>query len=232
MNLIPSLRPDTQGKLIQQMSGLQSGGSSLPRSYHNMEHLQQMFGVLDLFGHNVEDFLSMHLAVWFHDLHYDCRAPKGENEDRSCELVTRWFSSRPDLARLAEKDNHLVERIQLYIQRTKTHELTADDASDSNHVLNPRCLMHFLWADLHVLSADAPDYWQYLVKLRTEYACFDDAQWRRGRINFLESMLARPSILAIRPGEDLPSEETWARRNLNFELQQLRENKSYLQWQF
>jgi predicted metal-dependent HD superfamily phosphohydrolase len=222
MKLIPSLSADTNGKLIQRMSGMQSGDNGLPRSYHNLTHMQEMNDVLDYYGCDNVAFLSMHLAVWFHDLYYDCRSPKGENEDRSCELVDHWFATQPDLIQLAEADNRLVARIHIYIQRTKTHELTADDKAEArNNVLNPRAIIKFLRADLNSFTLDSSGYWQYLVRLRAEYACYTDAQWQRGRINFLEGMLARSSILPSMPNEGPSDAELAAQRNLTKELNQL-----------
>lgn len=235
MKLLSPLNADTQGKLIQQMSGLQSGGSSLPRSYHNMEHLHSMQSrVIDM-GCNADDFIAMHLAIWFHDLYYNSQAPKGENEDRSCELVDRWFVQQADLRVLAEKDQRLTERVKLYIQRTKTHEMLPTDDQPSNTVLNPVALARFLRADLDVFTQHPRRYWQYLIKLRMEYAWADDTQWRKGRITFLEGMLSKPEILPIATNEANEARSyalhADARANLTTELTLLRENKSYLQWQ-
>src|SRR5829696_1712818 len=59
--------------------------SAPERHYHNLEHLAEMFRVVERLAAVVEDPAALHLAVWFHDAVYDSRAK--DNERRSGELA-------------------------------------------------------------------------------------------------------------------------------------------------
>jgi len=191
-----------------------------------------MFNHLDHLGCSEQNFLAMRLAVWFHDLYYDSQAPKGENEDQSCELVDVWFRELDDLRSLAEDDDQLIAKIKLYIQHTKTHQLTPVSATDHGNLLNGTSIARFLRADLAQFFNSPREYWQYLIQLRAEYSWVDDATWRRGRMRFLDEMLARTTLIPKMPHEVFDTYEQQARINLNNERVLLLENKSYLQWQF
>src|SRR5262245_38859008 len=59
--------------------------SAPERHYHNLEHLAEMFRVVDRLSASVEDANALHLSIWFHDAVYDSRAK--DNEHRSGELA-------------------------------------------------------------------------------------------------------------------------------------------------
>src|SRR3954467_238631 len=55
------------------------------RHYHNLEHLAEMFKVVERLAAQGDDPNALHLAVWFHAAVYDSRAK--DNERRSGELA-------------------------------------------------------------------------------------------------------------------------------------------------
>lgn len=55
------------------------------RHYHSLAHLERMFDMARL--HEVALSQAQILAILFHDAVYDVRAPKGQNEERSAELL-------------------------------------------------------------------------------------------------------------------------------------------------
>ena len=59
--------------------------SAPERHYHNLEHLGEMFKVVERLAGLVEQPDALHLAIWFHDAVYDSRTK--DNERRSGELA-------------------------------------------------------------------------------------------------------------------------------------------------
>ena len=72
--------------------------------------------------------------------------------------------------------------------------------------------------DMAILAAEFAAYDEYAAAVRTEYGFASDAQWRKGRGEFLKGLLARPAIFLSPPGRAL---EGAARANLGRELAML-----------
>ncbi len=150
--------------------------SAPERHYHNLEHLAEMFKVVERLAGLVEDPNALHLAIWFHDAVYDSRAK--DNERRSGELAV-------DLLGPLGVPAATIERIVQMIWAT-AHTAGDSPALRDTHVL--------LDADLAILGASEERYQRYAADIRKEYAWVSEADYRAGRIAVLSKFLAAPRI--------------------------------------
>jgi predicted metal-dependent HD superfamily phosphohydrolase len=176
--------------------------STPDRAYHNLEHLAEMFDVLDCLVPWIDDPDAVHLAVWFHDAVYDTRAP--DNEERSAQLVGELLTplkvSRPRIDRVAG------------LVRATAHLTSPGPPADSDTAA-------LLDADLDILSAMPERYARYARDIRLEYNWVPEADYRRGRAAVLQAFLARPRIFHHACTHEACEER--ARRNLMGELDTL-----------
>lgn len=147
------------------------------RHYHNLEHLAEMFRVVDRLSASVEDPPALHLAVWFHDAVYDSRAK--DNEKRSGELTV-------DLLGPIGVPASTIDRIARMIWATQHTAGSQPPALHDTRVL--------LDADLAILGASEDRYARYARDIREEYAWVPDADYRAGRARVLQHFLAMPRI--------------------------------------
>jgi predicted metal-dependent HD superfamily phosphohydrolase len=176
--------------------------SAPERHYHNLEHLADMFRVVEKLSAQVEQPAALHLAVWFHDAVYDSRAK--DNEPRSGELAV-------DLLGPIGVPASAIERIVSMIWATAHTADAAPPALRDTRVL--------LDADLAILGASEERYARYAADVRKEYAWVPEADYRAGRAAVLERFLGLPRIyqteLMFEEGEQR------ARANLRAEIAEL-----------
>ena len=130
-----SHRTDLQDRLVEAYDRPQRG-------YHNVEHLEEMFGRIDAILRATEDGLGSHgidhdavlLAAWFHDAVYDA---EGDNEERSARLAVQELTD-------AGCQTQIVDEVARLVRLTATHQVAADDLA--GQVLCD--------ADLGILAAD------------------------------------------------------------------------------
>jgi predicted metal-dependent HD superfamily phosphohydrolase len=172
------------------------------RHYHNLEHLAEMFRVVDKLSAEVEQPAALHLAIWFHDAVYDSRSK--DNERRSGELAV-------DLLGPIGVPASTIERIVSMIWAT-AH--TADAGPPAFR--DTRALLD---ADLAILGASEERYARYAADIRKEYSWVPEADYRAGRSAVLERFLASPRIYQTQAMAD--EGEQRARANLRAELTEL-----------
>ena len=151
--------------------------SAPERHYHNLEHLAEMFRVIDRLSAHVEEPAALHLAIWFHDAVYDSRAK--DNERRSGELAV-------DLLGPIGVPASTIERVVSMIWAT-AH--TADGTPPA--LRDTRVLLD---ADLAILGASEERYARYAADIRKEYSWVPERDYRAGRAAVLERFLASPRI--------------------------------------
>jgi predicted metal-dependent HD superfamily phosphohydrolase len=151
--------------------------SSPERHYHNLEHLAEMFKVVERLAGLVENPAALHLAIWFHDAVYDSRAR--DNERRSGELAV-------DLLGPIGVPAATIERIVCMIWSTAHTAESGPPALCDAQVL--------LDADLAILGASEERYARYAADIRKEYAWVPEADYRAGRAAVLARFLAAPRI--------------------------------------
>ncbi len=170
------------------------------RFYHNLEHLGDMFRVIERLSASIEEPNVLRMAVWFHDAVYDSR--EKDNEHRSGELAV-------DLLGPIGVPASAIEPIVRMIWAT-AHAVDAPTDRDTLVLLD---------ADLAILGASEERYARYASDIRKEYAWVPDAEYRAGRAHVLARFLAAPRLyhsqLLFEEGEQR------ARANLREELARL-----------
>jgi predicted metal-dependent HD superfamily phosphohydrolase len=177
--------------------------SAPERHYHNLEHIAEMFRVVDRLSARVEEPAALHLAVWFHDAVYDSRAK--DNEQRSGELAVALLGPLGVPAATTERIVNMIGA-------------TAHTAGGGPPALRDTCVL--LDADLAILSASEERYARYAADIRKEYSWVPEADYRAGRAAVLERFLAAPRIYQTQIMFD--EGEQRARANLRAELVELR----------
>lgn len=167
------------------------------RYYHNLNHLAQMFSLLEQAGVNE---LSARWAAWFHDAIY--KPGNADNEQRSAE----W-------ARHAMLELSLpldaISRVEQIILATKAHQGEADDS----------VLCAVLDADMSILGSEPLAYQQYAENVRNEFAHIPDFLYRQGRGRFLRAVLNRFQIFRLPWFQQRL--ESQARKNIEHELKSM-----------
>jgi predicted metal-dependent HD superfamily phosphohydrolase len=170
------------------------------RRYHDQRHLSEVVAAVALLAEHTRDLSVVMLAAWWHDAIYIVGAD--ENEEASARLATATLASW-------DADPERVLRVGDLVRMTATHEPGQHDVD--GHVLCD--------ADLAILASPPTRYATYVADVREEYAIVPDDAFRAGRIQLLESLLARPQIYRT------PSaHERWeaaARANVEAELRDL-----------
>jgi predicted metal-dependent HD superfamily phosphohydrolase len=169
--------------------------------YHDLVHLGEVLDRLAELGGAVDyPRVPVLLAAWFHDAVYD---GERDAEERSAVWAEQVLPAYVDQATATE-----VARL---VRVTETHDPADDDVSG--------CVLSD--ADLAILAAPAGRYAAYTAAVRQEYAHLDDATFRRGRAQVLESLAAKPTL--FHTAHARAHWEAPARANLSAELAVLRD---------
>jgi predicted metal-dependent HD superfamily phosphohydrolase len=167
------------------------------RHYHTLQHIENLLDRLA--AHSLHDPVVVELAVWFHDVVYD--PLRADNEAQSAEWALAFLHETTLAPARRERVADLIRRTQDHTQPQPPHD--AD-------------LLLFLDADLGILGAPEPAYWEYARQIRREYQAVPAPAYRAGRRQVLARLLAAPVLFhtsALREELDAP-----ARRNLQAEL--------------
>jgi predicted metal-dependent HD superfamily phosphohydrolase len=167
------------------------------RHYHTLQHLENLLAQVAAFPQ--QDAVAVGLAIWYHDAVYE--ALRGDNEAKSAEWALAFLAETT-----LEPARHA--RVADLIRRTADHTQPQPPADAD--------LLLFLDADLSILGAPEPAYWDYARQVRREYRLVPDLLYRPGRRKVLAKLLAAPVLFhtpALREAFDAP-----ARRNLQAEL--------------
>ncbi|MEY9936368.1 hypothetical protein [Streptacidiphilus sp. MAP5-3] len=172
------------------------------RRYHTVRHLAATLSVIDRLAGHAEDADLVRAAAWFHDAIY---APdRSENEERSARLAERV------LPELGVSDEAVTEVARL-VRLTAAH-----DPAPGDH--NGEVLCD---ADLAVLGSPPQIYAGYAAAVRAEYAFVPDEDFRNGRADVLERLLALPSLYRTQLARSAYAER--AAMNMRTELARLRD---------
>jgi predicted metal-dependent HD superfamily phosphohydrolase len=170
------------------------------RYYHTLEHIQH---ALDVFDHVIietplteENRRTAELALFWHDAIYV--AGDSMNEVISASLLEGLHSM------LAPFTGHISIAADI-IRCTRHHPLVVDTTY---------CAVFD--CDLAILGSYPHVYDGYVWGVRAEYGRFSDEEWRKGRVEFLKAMLARPRIYRLPEMRDHFEER--ARQNMEREL--------------
>ena len=165
--------------LVQQLwKELETAYSDKGRYFHNLSHLEQVYTALSPFQTQIQDWDSLLLSLFYHDIAYDVmqHVMENDNEERSAVIEEEALDA---IGFPAEK----TERCKLHILATKTHRATTD--ADTNF---------FIDADLSVLGQPWEVYHTYFRNIHREYAVYPEAIYYSGRIKLLKHFLKMDRI--------------------------------------
>ncbi len=144
------------------------------RAYHNLSHLQAVYGVLEGVRNEIKDWNTLLMGMFYHDVVYN---PSNQNnEELSAELAKK---------RLMEIDRPTAQIQKCYEQiiATKSHELATEH--DTNL---------FTDADLSILGGTWHEYEKYTQQIRLEYSVYPDSVYQEGRKKVLLHFLSMDNL--------------------------------------
>lgn len=151
------------------------------RRYHTMRHLEELMELLDAHGiaAGVKDRVAIELAVFFHDVVYDCFAgiSPGANERQSAALFERFADD-------VEMRADLRAKVRTWILMTIDHRVDVDADVDARF---------FMDIDMSILGKPWVRYEEYSAQVRAEYAYLWPPLLWIGRRRFLRSAAAAPA---------------------------------------
>lgn len=171
------------------------------RAYHSLNHIQQLFVE---FEHVISYLYEPHiiaLALYYHDVIYN--PIRSDNELKSAEHM---------LSKLKCYLSHgQCQSIYALIMMTATHQMSElvdpNQSSDAAYLLD---------MDLSILGAPWFEYERYAQAVRQEYAHIPMTEYKTGRTQVLQTLLAHPHLyLTEHYHKQL---ETQARANINREI--------------
>ncbi|XP_048731044.1 uncharacterized protein LOC125648151 isoform X2 [Ostrea edulis] len=149
------------------------------RHYHTLRHLEEMFQHFDQFQNELIHPELVSLAIFFHDIIYDPKAP--DNEERSADVFVQFSQEAGNL-----KENQ-VEKVKEWILLTKAHTIQDNAEKD---------LQYFLDMDMAVLGRSSEEYKKYAEQIRKEYSHVPDPEFRKRRSAILQDFTQRQRIFA------------------------------------
>jgi predicted metal-dependent HD superfamily phosphohydrolase len=147
--------------------------TSTRRHYHNLQHLQALLQLCEVYGGQLHDRDVVEFSVFYHDIIYNVL--RKDNEPRSAQLAVKRLQA---LQVPAQK----IEQVKLYIEATQTHKV-------SGAVTHTADLQLFLDFDMSILGADWNAYEAYTQQVRREYRIYPDKLYYPGRRQFLQHCL-------------------------------------------
>ncbi|XP_078334392.1 uncharacterized protein LOC111116891 isoform X2 [Crassostrea virginica] len=148
--------------------------SEAQRRYHTLHHLEEMFRHFDQYSRKLMQPELVSLAIFFHDIIYDPKAP--DNEEKSADLFLE-FSGESDCLITDQAD-----RVKQWILQTKSHNIQENSEKD---------LQYFLDMDMAVLGRQTEDYKIYSKQIREEYKHVPDSEYRKRRSAVCRHMFRR-----------------------------------------
>lgn len=166
------------------------------RFYHNLSHIQALLKSAAKLRDCFQDYNSVRLAIWFHDVIYNTK--KSSNEEKSAELAVKILTE----LNIPIATINLVEKM---IIATKAHSING--LNEDGKI--------FLDLDLAILGASPEIYQHYHQAIRKEYSWVPWFLYRRSRRSILSGFLAREHIFFT---SELAKLEQIARQNISEEI--------------
>lgn len=163
-----------------------------PRDYHNLRHVQACLALLDRHRGLARDPDAVEAAIFLHDCVY--LAGRDDNEQRSAFVAGM-------LLREAGAEAARIARVgELILATRHVHAPPDGDCALIQDI------------DLAGLAAAPEEFDREGAAIRREFAAYSDEEFRRGRREFLQALLARPQIYCTPTFRQ--AYETRARENL------------------
>jgi predicted metal-dependent HD superfamily phosphohydrolase len=151
---------------------LEKAYSGKSRHYHNLNHLQEMIELFDIYHNNIKNPNEVLYSIFYHDYVY--KATRKDNELKSAELALAILS-----------DDALLDKKFVFdaICATQLHQ--------HNEIEDINWLIDF---DLKILSKDWEAYQTYCSQIRKEYKIYPNFLYKPGRKKALEHFLEQEFI--------------------------------------
>lgn len=149
------------------------------RHHHDGEHIEDLFGLLNIYRSYVKDPRTVGWAMLTHDAIYNPKAPSGENEELSAQLAESALTS--------------ILRIDRVVKVARYTHATAGHIS---HNSDPD-LDFFLDADLAILGSPQRRYDKYSQDIRREYAHVPLSIYNPARFDILQDLATRAESIGL-----------------------------------
>jgi predicted metal-dependent HD superfamily phosphohydrolase len=183
-------------RINQDWEDLTRSYSEKRRHYHNVQHLENLLGQLLAVQNQVKNWNAVLFALYYHDVIYN--TAKQDNEAKSAALAVEKM-------RVLGVPETEINHCQTIILATQGHQISEDP--DTNL---------FTDADLSILGFPWPQYEQYALQVRREYARYPDFLYKPGRKKVLRHFLQMERI--FKTPYFFEQYEAQARQNLEREL--------------
>lgn len=167
--------------------------SSKKRFYHNLNHINSMIMRLDFEKENLNlnnnEYLSIYLAIVFHDVKYDTFIDDKLNVEYSAREFYLWFC-----------DNNFLIKNNIIFETTFNLILSTINHQPNNWIeINKKEMLCniFLDLDLMILASDESNYLEYTKNIRKEYSQYTDKEFKSGRLKVINGLLNKPIIFYI-----------------------------------
>lgn len=155
------------------VANIEASYSEPHRYYHTGQHIDHCLTQFDLARQQMDDADAIEMALWFHDIEYDPKAP--DNELQSAER----FKSYAHDAMSPELEQKIYRLIMI------TMHSDAPTGDDEKYVV-----------DIDLSSFGLP--WDKFVKdslnVRKEFFHLSDQEFAKRNLRFLQSLQSRPRI--------------------------------------
>jgi predicted metal-dependent HD superfamily phosphohydrolase len=168
--------------------------SGKSRYYHNLNHLQEMIELFDIYYNNLKNPNEVLYSIFYHDYIY--KATRKDNELKSAEHA------------LAILPNDVLLNKQLVFDT-----ICATQLHQHNEIEDINWLIDF---DLKILSKDWEAYQTYYNQIRKEYKIYPNILYKPGRKKALEHFLEQEFIYKTEIFRNLFDEK--AKRNIKKEI--------------
>lgn len=167
------------------------------RHYHTLNHIKVLLKALQDFDLSPEERVKLEWAVWFHDYVYNSQAYNNE-----------WQSAKAfqEFGVFTKMKNDKIYEISQLITITK-------------HIDKPTSKLGKIICDVDLKQLASDWHFKNAQNVRKEYSFLSDKEWKKGRSEFLETMLAKEHI--YHTDEYRGTLEDTARHNLKEELDTL-----------
>jgi pantetheine-phosphate adenylyltransferase len=175
------------------------------RTYHNWDHIQGMLKVMYEHRTQIIDDVLMYVAIVFHDYVYNTINPDGvTNESLSADAAEEAMKE----VGFYDVEIKSVRELIMATRHPNPDALTYDEA-----MIHDLDLLGFLATPEEIKKTN--------IAIRKEFAEFTNAQYKKGRIEFLKKMLSQDHIFKHK-AFDSSTNETVARTNIKNIIKELR----------
>jgi pantetheine-phosphate adenylyltransferase len=142
------------------------------KKYHNLNHVKHCIKEWQEVYNKLHDPEEVLLSLFYHDFIYDPKSDK--NEERSVDRFVNDFPVSVNTINLKG------DKIKQLIMATKDHIIKKEYDEDFKYMVD---------IDLAILGSETDVYDEYAKAIRLEYNHVSDEEYKKGRLQFLDSFV-------------------------------------------